>query len=46
MFRYQTRIGLTVRARTLAAQQTEAHLACSVIHRLTELGMPMAQRLR
>jgi hypothetical protein len=46
MFRYKTLIGPTLRARTLAAQQTEAHIACSVINRMTELGMPMSQRLR
>jgi hypothetical protein len=46
MFRYQTRIGPRLRARTLAAQQVEARLACSVIHRMTELGRPLSQRVR
>jgi hypothetical protein len=34
MFRYQTRMGPTLRARTLSAQQSEARTACSVIHRM------------
>jgi len=42
MFRYQTLIGLTLRARTLAAQKSEAQVACSVINRMTPLGMPLA----
>jgi hypothetical protein len=46
MFRYKTLIGPTLRARTLAAQQTEARVACSVINRMTQLGMPMSQRVR
>jgi hypothetical protein len=46
MFRYKTLIGPTLRARTLAAQQTEAHVACSVINRMTQLGMPISQRVR
>jgi hypothetical protein len=46
MFRYKTLIGPTLRARTLAAQKTEARLACSVIHRMTQLGMPLSQRVR
>jgi hypothetical protein len=45
MFRYQTRIGPTLRARTFAAQQVEAQIACSVINRMTELGRPLSQRL-
>ena len=46
MFRYKTLIGPTLRARTLTAQRTEAHLACSVINRMTQLGMPLSQRVR
>jgi hypothetical protein len=46
MFRYKTLIGPMLRARTLAAQQVEARVACSVINRMTELGMPISQRLR
>ncbi len=30
---------------TLTAQRTEARLACSVIHRMTPLGMPLSQRV-
>jgi hypothetical protein len=46
MFRYQTLIGPTRRARRFTAQQVEARVACSVINRLTELGMPISQRVR
>jgi len=45
MFRYQTLIGPTRRARTLPAQRTEARVACSVINRMTQLGMPLSQRV-
>src|SRR3954463_5391234 len=45
MFRYKTLIGPTLRARTLPAQRTEAHVACSVINRMTQLGMPLSQRV-
>lgn len=46
MFRNKTLIGPTLRARTLAAQQTEAHVACCVINRMTQLGVPISQRVR
>jgi hypothetical protein len=46
MFRYQTLIGPTLRARKLAAQKTEARVACSVINRMTPLGMPSSERVR
>ncbi|MBV9034767.1 MAG: IS5 family transposase [Acidobacteriaceae bacterium] len=46
MFRYKTLIGPRLRARTLATQKTEARLACSVINRMTQLGMPISQRVR
>jgi hypothetical protein len=46
MFRYKTLIGPTLRARTLPAQKTEARVACSVMNRMTELGMPISQRVR
>jgi hypothetical protein len=46
LFRYQTLMGPQLRARTLATQKTEARIACSVIHRRTQLGMPISQRLR
>ena len=45
MFRYKILIGPTLRARTLPAQRAEAHLACSVIHCMTQLGMPSSQRV-
>src|SRR4051795_5932682 len=45
MFRYKTLIGPTLRARTLPAQKTEARVACSVMNRMTQLGMPLSQRV-
>ena len=45
MFRYKTLIGPTLRARTLPAQRTEARVACSVLNRMTQLGMPLSQRV-
>jgi hypothetical protein len=45
MFPYKTLIGPTLRARKFAAQQVEARVACSVINRMTELGMPISQRV-
>jgi hypothetical protein len=46
MFRYKTLIGPTLCAPKFAAQKTEARIACSTIHRLTQLGMPLSQRVR
>lgn len=46
MFRYKTLIGPKLRARTIARQKTEARMACSVINRMTQLGMPVSQRIR
>ena len=46
MFRYKTLIGSTLRARKFAMQQVEARVAGSVINRMTELGMPLSQRVR
>jgi hypothetical protein len=45
MFRYKTLIGPTLRARTLTRQKTEARMACLVINRMTELGMPISRRV-
>jgi Transposase DDE domain len=46
MFRYQTLIGPTLRARKFEAQQVEARVACSVINRMTQLGRPRSERVR
>jgi hypothetical protein len=43
--RYKTIIGRGLRARTLPAQKTEARAACSVLNRMTRLGMPVSQRV-
>jgi len=45
MFRYKMIIGRRLRARTLPAQKTEARAACSVLNRMTRLGMPVSQRI-
>jgi hypothetical protein len=45
MFRYKVLIGPTLRARTLAAQKVEAGMACSVMNRMSKLGMPISQRV-
>ena len=42
--RYKAIIGRGLRARTLHAQKTEARAACSVLNRMTRLGMPMSWR--
>jgi hypothetical protein len=42
MFRYKTLIDPTLRSRKCEAQQVEAHVACSVINRMTQLGMPIS----
>ena len=44
VFRYKTIIGRSLRARTLSSQKTEARVACSVLNRMTRLGMPLSQR--
>ena len=44
MFLYKTIIGRSLRARTLPSQKTEARVACSVLNRMTRLGMPMSRR--
>ena len=45
MFRYKTVIGRGLRARPLPAQKTEARVGCSVLNRMTRLGMPLSQRI-
>jgi hypothetical protein len=45
MFRYQTLLGPALRARQFSAQKIEARVACSVLHRMTQLGMPLSQRV-
>ena len=44
VFRYKAIIGRRLRARTLPAQKTEAQVGCSVLNRMTGLGMPLSQR--
>src|ERR671912_1732855 len=44
VFRYKTIIGRGLLARTLPAQKTEARVGCSVLNRITRLGMPVSRR--
>ncbi len=43
-FRYKAIIGRALRARTLPGQKIEARVACSVLSRMSRLGMPVSQR--
>jgi len=45
VFRYKVIIGRGLRARTLRSQKTETRVACSVLNRMTRLGMPVSQRI-
>jgi transposase len=45
VFRYKAIIGRRLRARTLPGQKTEARVGCSVLNRMTRLGMPVSQRI-
>ena len=44
MFRYKATIGRGLHAWTLPAQKTKTQAACSVLNRMTRLGMPVSQR--
>jgi hypothetical protein len=46
LFRYKTLIGPRLRARTFPTQKSEAQMACAVNNRMTQLGMPISQRVR
>ena len=43
--RYKVLIGRRLRARTLSAQKVEARIACTVINRMTSLGMPVSRKV-
>ncbi len=45
MFRYKALIGSSLRARTLPAQKIETKAGCSVLNRMTRLGMPVSHRI-
>ena len=45
MSRYKAIIGRGLRARILPAQKAETKVACSVLNRMTRLGMPLSQRI-
>jgi transposase len=44
-YRYKVLIGRSLRARTLSAQKVEARIACTVINRMTSLGMPVSRKV-
>jgi hypothetical protein len=46
VFRYKTIIGRRLHARTLPNQKTEARIACRVLNRMTNLGMPISIRIK
>jgi transposase len=46
MYRYKTIIGRRLHARTLSHQKTEAKIACTVLNRMTNLGMPISVRIK
>jgi hypothetical protein len=45
MFRYKALICPGLRARSLAAQKSEAQVGCAVLNRMTWLGMLMSRRI-
>ena len=45
MFRYKTVVGRRLHARILPNQRTEAKVGCSVLNRVTGLGMPVSTRI-
>jgi transposase len=46
MYRYKTVVSRRLHARTLANQRTETKVGCSVLNRMTMLGMPVTVRIR
>ena len=44
MYRHKTIIGGRLRARSLPSQRTETKVACSILDRMSELGMPDSYR--
>ena len=42
MYRYKTIIGRSMRSRTMGGQRKEVFLACGILNRMTQLGMPEA----
>ena len=42
-YRFKILVGKSLRARTLSAQKVEARMACTVINRITSLGMPVSR---
>jgi hypothetical protein len=45
MYRYKTVIGRWLHARTLPNQRTDARVGCTVLNRMTGLGMPVTVRI-
>jgi hypothetical protein len=45
VFRYKTIIGRSMRSRTMEGQRMEVLLACKILNRMTQLGMPDSYRV-
>ena len=45
MFRYKTIIGPVLKAHTLEAQRVEAMIGCTILNRMTVLGMPQSYKV-
>ena len=45
MFRFKTLFGERLWARNLERQHTETRVKCSILNRMTQLGMPEAVRM-
>ena len=45
VFRYKTIMGRGMRSRTMAGQRLEVLLACGILNRMTQLGMPESYRV-
>jgi hypothetical protein len=45
VFRYKTIIGRSMRSRTMEGQRMEVLLACRILNRMTQLGMPDSYRV-
>ena len=45
MLRYKRLIGQGLHARTPMGQKVEAEIACKIINRMPDLGMPVSRRI-
>ncbi len=45
LYRYKAILGGALRARLLTSQERESQLGCSILNRMTSLGMPRSERI-